>query len=53
MQLTFRYRVKDKHVARLMEQAAAVNCVWNFCNEVQTKAVKDGREWLATTTSIA
>ena len=46
MQLTFRYRVKDKHVARLMEQAAAVNFVWNFCNEVQTKAVKDGREWL-------
>ena len=29
-----------------MEQAAAVNFVWNFCNEVQTKAVTDGREWL-------
>ena len=46
MQLTFRYRIKDKHIAKLMEQAAAVNFVWNFCNEVQTKAAKEGRRWL-------
>ena len=47
MQIAFRYRVKDKHAARLMEQAAAVNYVWNFCNEVQTKAAKEGRKWLS------
>ena len=30
MQITFRYRVKDKHAALLAKQAAAVNYVWNF-----------------------
>jgi putative transposase len=45
MQITFRFRVKDKHGARLKEQAAAVN-FWNFCNETLTKAVKGGRKWL-------
>jgi len=30
MQITFRYRVKDKHGALLAKQAAAVNYVWNF-----------------------
>ena len=39
MQITFRYRVKDKHAALLAKQAAAVNHVWNFCNETQIKAV--------------
>jgi hypothetical protein len=28
MQLTYRFRVKDKHIARLKAQAAAVNLVW-------------------------
>jgi hypothetical protein len=41
-----RYRAKDKHIAQLMKQAAAVSFVWNFCNEVQTKAAKEGRKWL-------
>ena len=46
MQLTYRFRVKDKHTARLNAQAAAVNFVWNFANETQIKAVKGGRRWL-------
>jgi IS605 OrfB family transposase len=46
MQLTYRYRVKDKHAARLNVQAQAVNLVWNFCNETQMKAAKDRRKWL-------
>jgi putative transposase len=46
MQLTYRYRVKDKQVAQLRAQAAAVNFVWNYCNEMQTKAAKEGRKWL-------
>jgi putative transposase len=36
----------DRHSARLAAQAAAVNDVCNFCNEVQTKAAKEGRKWL-------
>jgi putative transposase len=46
MQLTFRYRVKEKHAAQLAAQAAAVNYVWNFCNETQMRAAKSGRKWL-------
>lgn len=47
MQLTYRYRLKDKHAARLNAQAAAVNLVWNFCNETQKKAAQSGRKWLS------
>jgi transposase len=46
MQITFRFRGKDKYVARRKEQAAAVNFVWNFYNEAPTTAVKAGRKWL-------
>jgi len=47
MQLTFKYRIKDKYAARLNAQARAVNLVWNFCNETQQKAVRSGRKWLS------
>ena len=46
MQITYRYRVKDRHCARLNVQARAINTVWNFCNATQIKAVKNGRKWL-------
>lgn len=46
MQLTFKYRLKDKHVRRLNTQARAVNCVWNYCNETQQKAARAHRRWL-------
>ena len=44
--LTYRFRVKDKHAARLAAQARAVNFVWNYCNETQMKAAQSGRQWL-------
>jgi transposase, IS605 OrfB family, central region len=47
MQLTFKYRVKDKHARRLNAQARAVNFVWNYCNETQQKAFLDHRRWLS------
>lgn len=37
MQLTFRYRIKDKHARRLSVQAVAVNFVWNYLNEVSER----------------
>jgi hypothetical protein len=40
MQITYRYRVRDKHIPRLNAQGAAANFVWNYLNEVQTKAAK-------------
>jgi len=43
MILTYRFRLKDKHVAELNRQARAVNVVWNYCNETQQKASRAGR----------
>lgn len=45
--LTFKFRLRDKHVAELNRQARAVNFCWNFCNETQKKAVHDRRKWLS------
>jgi putative transposase len=47
MILTYKFRLKDKHAADLRRQARAVNFVWNYCNEVQRKAVDNGRRWLS------
>jgi len=46
MIITYKYRVKDKHIKELNRQARAVNFVWNYCNETQIHAVKSGRRWL-------
>lgn len=45
MLLTYKYRVKDKHVADLNRQARAVNYVWNFCEETQRHALKWRKRW--------
>jgi hypothetical protein len=37
MQITFRFRVKDKHIARLKEQAAAVNFVVIFATKCRQR----------------
>lgn len=47
MQLTYRYRIKDKHAKRLAAQARAVNLVFNYCNETQRKAFLDQRRRLS------
>jgi hypothetical protein len=46
VQLTYRYRLKDKHAKRLNTQARAITVVWNYCNEAQMKAAREGRKWL-------
>lgn len=43
---TVKLRLKDRHAAELNRQAAAVNLVWNYCNETQQKAARAGRTWL-------
>jgi len=47
MQLTYKFRLRDKHGAELNRQALAVNTVWNYCNETQQKAVRSHRKWLS------
>jgi transposase len=44
--LTYKFRLRDKHVSELNRQARAVNYVWNYCNETQQKAARSGRKWL-------
>jgi putative transposase len=46
MQLTYKFRLRDKHAAELNRQARAVNYCWNYLNETQQKAVQSGRKWL-------
>jgi len=46
MQITYKFRLCDKHASELNRQARAVSYVWNFCNETQQKAVQSGRKWL-------
>jgi len=47
VQVTYRFRLREKHARELNRQARAVNFVWNFANETQRKAVKDGRRWFS------
>lgn len=45
--ITIKLRLRDRHGAELLRQARAVNYVWNYCNETQQKAVREGRKWLS------
>src|SRR5690606_16440265 len=47
MQLTYKFRLRDRHAAELNRQSRAVNFVWNYCNETQQKAARCGRKWLS------
>lgn len=46
MLITMKFRLKDKHSADFNRQARAVNFVWNYCNEGQQRAVRNGFKWL-------
>jgi putative transposase len=46
MQLTYKFRLRDKHASELNRQARAVSMVWNYANETQQKAAQSGRKWL-------
>ena len=47
MQLTYKFRLRDKHRSELKRQSRAVNFVWNFCNETQRTAARSSRKWLS------
>lgn len=45
---TIKIRVKDSSSCRaLKKMARSVNLVWNYCNEISIKALKDNSEWLS------
>ena len=44
---TFSFRIKDSTSSKqLNAMARAINFVWNYCNEIQKKAVHDDRRWI-------
>lgn len=45
-QLTYKFRLRDKHAAELSRQARAVNFIWNYCNEAQRHMLRWDR-WLS------
>ena len=46
MLLTLKLRVKDKHAKVLGAMAREVNQVWNYCNEISHKAIRERSQWL-------
>lgn len=40
-------RVRDKHASELSRMAADVNLVWNYLNELSTRAIRDKRQFLS------
>lgn len=44
---TLKVRVKDKHASVLRSMARDVNMVWNYCNEVSTRALRERGKFLS------
>jgi len=44
---TLRVRVKDKHSLALAKQAASVNLVWNYLNELSHRSIKERGKFLS------
>ncbi|SFH71315.1 RNA-guided endonuclease InsQ/TnpB family protein [Modicisalibacter xianhensis] len=44
---TLKVRVKDKHVAQLNRMARSVNYVWNYVNELSSRAIRERRLFLS------
>ena len=44
---TLRLRVKDRHAKRLLRMAREVNMVWNYCNDISYRSIKDKHEYLS------
>lgn len=44
---TLRVRIKDKHAKLLSAWAYSVNQVWNYCNELSHRSIKERQTWLS------
>lgn len=44
---TLKLRIKDKHSASLTAMAREVNTVWNYCNELSHRSIKERHKWLS------
>jgi hypothetical protein len=39
-------RISSAAILKALSLAQAINLIWNYCNETQMKAARDGRKWL-------
>jgi len=44
---TLKVRVRDKHIKVLRAWAFSVNQVWNYCNELSHRSIKERQTWLS------
>ncbi|MCI2286078.1 transposase [Colwellia sp. MSW7] len=44
---TLKLRVRDKHIKMLNAMAYAVNQVWNYCNEIAYRSIRERQKWLS------
>lgn len=44
---TLKVRVRDKHVKTLNAWAFSVNQVWNYCNELSHRTIKEKQKWFS------
>lgn len=44
---TLKLRIKDKHAAILRRWSASVNLVWNYCNELSSRSIKERHKSLS------
>lgn len=44
---TLRLRIKDRHAATLRRWSASVNQVWNYCNELSSRSIKERGKFLS------
>jgi putative transposase len=44
---TLKVRIRDKHVKTLNAWAYSVNQVWNYCNEIGYRSIKEQQKWLS------
>lgn len=44
---TLKVRIKDKHSKLLSAWAYSVNQIWNYCNELSHRSIKERQKWLS------
>ena len=44
---TLKLRIKDKHSQVLVTMAREVNTVWNYCNELSHRSIRERGKWLS------
>ena len=44
---TLRFRIKDRHAGVLRDMATSVNQVWNYCNELSYRSIRERRKFLS------